>query len=64
MTRVLVAVDQARAQDESGTWQRIAKGLQDAGMEQIHLLAPTEHRPPPAPLLQDVEVLTLSLIHI
>lgn len=61
MTRVLVAVDQARAQDESGTWQRIAKGLQDAGMEQIHLLAPTEDRPPPAPLLQDVEVLTCPM---
>ena len=61
MTRILLAFDQARAEDESVTWRRIAMGLRDSGIQQVHLRAARHEGPAPAALLEDTAVLTCPM---
>ncbi len=61
MTRILIAIDEPRREDDEIALTAIARGLRKADIEQVHLLAePTEGRGG-ASLLEEIDVLTAPI---
>jgi hypothetical protein len=61
MTRILIAIDEHRRQDDEIALIAIATGLRDAGIEQIHLLAEPDEGRAVTPLVDDIDCLSVPM---